>query len=116
MNFELTKRAFACKRWRWMAGMLVNSAGSIYRIPDEKYAEDSMGATEWWLEWVSPVFYDHATLGCLLALVREAWGDQRIHILPTTDGGWAVADGDDDWICTGTTEAEALVAALEAAP
>jgi hypothetical protein len=63
-----------------------------------------------------PDLDDPATLGCLLALVRRAWNDQRINTLPTTDGGWAVADGDDDWICTGTTEAEALVGALEAAP
>jgi hypothetical protein len=117
---ELAKRAIACKHWKWMAGMrqLVSANLAPYRVvsldwspPEgdtlmETYANVSM----------LPDLTDPATLGCLLALVREAWSDQRINTLPTTDGGWAVADGDDDWICTGTTESAALVAALEAAP
>jgi hypothetical protein len=66
-----------------------------------------------------PDLNDPATLGCLLALVREAQGDCTI---------WTMVDVDCDesaWICTGLevgeigsgySEAHALVAALEAAP
>jgi hypothetical protein len=76
-------------------------------------------------DWGPPVWSDPATLGCLLGLVREAWGDP---------GACTFRDhgpGDDDtwvWVCHtwgdglglfahhGPTEAEALLAALEAAP
>ena len=64
-------------------------------------------------------FADPATIGCLLALVREAWGP-TFHLIP--QGGWLVQgarlpDGGtiNLGICA-TSEAEALVAALEAAP
>jgi len=65
-----------------------------------------------------PDLTDPATLGCLLALVREAWG-QGVYLLP--DGGWYVKGArlqDGSTIGLGicaTSEAEALVAALEAA-
>jgi hypothetical protein len=66
-----------------------------------------------------PDLTDPATLGCLLALVREAWGD-GVYLLP--DGGWYVkgarlknGSSINLGICA-STEAEALVAALKAAP
>ena len=60
-----------------------------------------------------------ATLGCLLALVREAWGDPAITVVPRGATVWAVVYA--GWlhkkaIACGATEAEALVAALESAP
>ena len=87
-------------------------------------------------EWL-PDLSDPATLGCLLALVREAWGRPNIYVVPWAKtheeaGGavWRVSDlvylgpfdihglgltnGTDHF--DGPTEAEALVAALEAAP
>ncbi|MBV5336333.1 hypothetical protein JZU48_04995, partial [bacterium] len=70
-----------------------------------------------------PDLPDAATLGCLLALVREAWDDEGAYAMQRSvceGGGWAL------WACppgdvniprgTGATEAEALVAALEGAP
>jgi hypothetical protein len=65
-----------------------------------------------------PDLTDPATLGCLLALVRQAWGDSSLSPNPFT-AGWEYA-----WAGHGTsgpcgywpTEAEALVAALESAP
>ena len=77
--------------------------------------------TEHMREWL-PDLTDPATLGCLLALVREAWGNpdfgtQRVGVL---------ADGSPEWVVRdylgaaaqvyGAGEAGALVAALEAAP
>jgi hypothetical protein len=119
MNLELAKRAVACKHWKWMPGMLTTDDFRITAInpdglPHGEYSQ--VGPLLWKINAEHmPDLDDPATLGCLLALVRWAWNDQRINTLPTTDVGWAVADGDDDWICTGTTEAEALVGALEAA-
>jgi hypothetical protein len=59
-----------------------------------------------------PDLTDLATLGCLLALVRVAWGDPSLHI-SRGRSGWHPN-------CAGlgryATEAEALVAALESAP
>jgi hypothetical protein len=66
-----------------------------------------------------PDLTDPATFGCLLALVREAWG-AGVHLVP--DGGWYVKGAR---LKNGATvnlgivaknEAEALVAALEVAP
>ena len=61
-------------------------------------------------------------LGVLLALVRKAWGHQGIYARESSSGGWGVyvrrfAGGPDlTGVFRRATEAEALVAALEAAP
>ena len=68
-----------------------------------------------------PDFNDPATLGCLLHLVREAWGDPTVGVQAVMlDGGvtWRVFR---QWpqhihMLVAGTEADALVAALEAAP
>ena len=73
----------------------------------------------------APDLSDPATLGCLLALVREAWGRRMLvaYYAPLTTGqGWYVGDrfcGGRDYPIVeapSATEAAALVAALEAAP
>jgi hypothetical protein len=65
-----------------------------------------------------PDLTDPATLGCLLALVREAWSQPSATTL-AHHGRWYVVHADVDassWLAVCPTEAEALIAALEAAP
>jgi hypothetical protein len=117
---ELGHRAVACKGWRWMSGM-------AWVIPSE--------ARGTWPEHLHhgryptpeglvplPDLRDPATLGCLLALVREAWGKPLLYVEPEEDEidglAWYVWDaGEAQSYSRGLhrTEAAALVAALEAA-
>lgn len=115
---DLGRRFAACKGFRPMRGMLDNHGRTW--TPDLLW--------RWTPKVDIPDLRDPATLGCLLALVREAWRAPRalvrlsangksFHVFDvdrvTTGGNWAA------WLCGDRilqTEAEALVAALEAAP
>jgi hypothetical protein len=142
----LAERAVACKRWRWMPGMRVQyvwggPARDRFLCVDKEHAhlvvEDSAvdggGPLTWLRKRLAsfdrdcrPDLDDPATLGCLLALVREAWGDP---LLCTSEGHdilskhwWAVSStmrrNSDLRPCglSQVSEAEALIAALESAP
>ena len=70
-----------------------------------------------------PDLDDPATLGCLLALVREDWNDPHIYVRKSVTRNQWVAwrkrlrdDDDEVKVSEGRTEDESLVAALEAAP
>lgn len=116
-TYALARRALACKGWRWMPGMLavewavpgmVLTDGRPVRV-DDRWHEVGV-----WL----PDLSDPATLGCVLALVREAWGDPTAHVEPSYEGKWRAWAGRysaDNPPISRSTEAEALVAALEAA-
>ena len=146
---EPGKRAAACKHWRWMPGMLASDAGgnqhrviehdegreyvtTMLRDYNDAHCESSARALD-----LTPDLDDPATLGCLLALVREAWPDEwHEFMVPIFDGfsHWRVGclqlerlPGAPRVIVPvnqetmkplvwAYTEAEALVAALEAAP
>jgi len=58
-----------------------------------------------------PDLTDPATVGCLLALVREVVSDKRLHCRPSLDY-WCLYTGERSLGCA-NTEAELLVALLE---
>ena len=116
MMTELAKRAVACKGWRWMPGMLwllINEDGVCYNC--DRVTQANLVSSD-----ALPDLTDPATLGCLLALVREAWDDPHVYAmrLNVRRQIWVVHVPSDRHSIhgEGETEAEALVAALEAAP
>ena len=125
----LAKRAVACKGFRWMPGMLTTDDERMsgegwpdYEVMD--FGASSVVETVEWRDRAKrtslPDLQDPATLGCLLALVRQAWerpsGTVRCWSM---DRWYWDADYEDGHVSAKRfywTEAEALVAALEAAP
>jgi len=109
-QIALARRAVACKGWRWMRGMS-NDRGQtidcVDLIPGKAYCGEldaDMTAL--------PDLTDPATLGCLLALVREAFNSTKVFVLWSADREtWIVKHG--RALMEAQTEAEALVAALE---
>jgi hypothetical protein len=107
----LARRAVACKGWRWMPGMLTTEGMRVVVrcFGDDNEPDDAI-----------PDLTDPATLGCLLALVREAWGRHSGTARRWSVDGWYWhADYNEQTACGHRlyrTEAEALVAALEDAP
>jgi hypothetical protein len=129
---DLARRAVACKGFRWKPGMRTTDGMRVIHEP-RLWPDRPCAIREG--TWVDtavprplgdhlPDFTDAATLGCLLALVREAWGAPYAQVSPIigNDGGggcagWVFYVNDvDDRKFGGRTEAEALIAALEAAP
>jgi hypothetical protein len=114
---DLGRRARACDGWRPLPGILYVSPAGPVRASDAgpRDPEDI------------PDFTDPATLGCLLALVRDAWRDPNVFVEriwdtgpdPKSSGWLARGSGPPTRrSITGTwpTEAACLVEALEAAP
>jgi hypothetical protein len=115
---ELARRAVACKGWRWIPGMRWWTEDDRGRLDD--FQPEYMGRPHDAL----PDLTDPATLGCLLHLVREAWGDPTIVTAATLELGGVRGWVAECWapqsplhtLTPRPTEAAALVAALEAAP
>ncbi len=107
---ELARRAVACKGWRWMPGMLHGAVfggelTSCYRVGDLTLHIDADRL---------PDLTDPATLGCLLALVREVHGRDTLSPVKRGARSWCLADYGTTAL-EGETEIELLVFALEAA-
>ena len=139
-QIALARRAVACQGWRWMAGMAIGEMGlgstsglficengrvldvrdddGMQMVSASEYPYDDDGIPEYrWADATHvPDLTDPATLGCLLALVREALHSPRAHVLYVAGlHRWECADNR-VVLGVGASEAEALVAALEDAP
>jgi hypothetical protein len=150
---DLARRAIACPRWRWLPGMLgwrtghygepvrvrfVESVESqelldprIYERNPSKISCMPLGhaVVDGWMEvsTILPDLADPATLGGLLALVREAWYGLHMsldcRLVACDKWEWTITGFVDPKIIPfyafrgrGPSQAEALVSALEAAP
>jgi len=107
-------------RAEWMPGMLDQAGYTFLNSADGSLWDEPRWDYGWGWAWLPvegrlPNWSDPATLGALLGQVRARWKDPATHAVP--DGDWHVR-GDLPWAQygTGDTEAEALLAALEAAP
>jgi hypothetical protein len=132
----LACRAVACRGWRWMPGMLYQyrEESDKVTVPTKHYWSDPTRVRDHDPDvpacfggFSAPDLTDPATLGCLLALVREAWKNPKVWAEYVTDSAmWSEGDWQLGWACPNgepippdiacDTEAEILVAALEAAP
>ena len=136
-KIELAERLVSSSRWQWMPGMrTINGRRLAVVFGKSRTAavlcdlrDDANSDTEE-VQGELPDLTDPATLGCLLALVREAYRDPSklwngyVEVQRDHQSLFFVvqfkhnADGflHKDYQGPGRTEAEALVAALEGAP
>lgn len=127
---ELGRRAVACKHWRWMPGMVTTDGKRVLAAYKDSLVvasqrNDTSLLMVFRLDAITyspfPDLSDPATLGCLLALVREVW-DKFVWVgyswrIDGTEGHQCHTIGHGSIVGTfSATEAETLVAALEAAP
>lgn len=136
-DIALLKKLVRCKHWSWQFGMLTHethppsplrlSEGYCHDFRDSvserrfgPFNEYGRDTYEDALLRPLPDLTDPGTRGCVLELVRQAWGDpgmsvtceegRRWHVRRTTRSGFC------ETVATGTTEGKALAAALLAAP
>ena len=132
-NEELARRAVACRHWQWAPGVLTleeimppaitlgwDAARVLHADEGEAVRVCTvLGKIRDIHATALPDLSDPCTLGALLALVREAWGDPHLHV-GRRIAGWGVWTSQStplpECVGKGDTEPEALVAALEAAP
>lgn len=139
----LAERAVACKKWRWMAGMVVHipACGSSPERKGTLVEERGFPGHSCYVGGVGlcsvppkslPDLSGPATLGCLRELVREVWGDPHIYTVQGAERRWYICRLGEDFELTlrksgyfassmeeelsFSTEVEALVGALEVAP
>jgi hypothetical protein len=105
------RNAVACKAWRWMPGMRFQVGSIVARLTDNQCKGKLPLVAD-----ALPDLADPATLGCLLAIVRDAHGDATIfaECHPVGDR-WQCHSADGGIFGSADTEAAALVAALQAA-
>lgn len=106
---NLAQRAVRAPAWRWVSGMLVHEPdGRTYRYSHVGEVPS--------LEAL-PILSDPATMGGLIAQVRNARREPLGYLAPVPEVGWCWLSGPYDAVrFVGPGRDEALVAALEAVP
>ena len=124
-QIALARRAVACRGWKWMPGVLTDRGDRVVTVSRDNYTRmydpNRFYTSATYNMTVLPDLTDPATLGCLLAMVREAWSMPMGITLSYSFGEslWNVVWEDSKhggWCGRGKTEAEALVDALGSAP
>ena len=116
---DFARRALKCKHWTTHPPKASRRIQSFSHYP--KRNQSGMlwvRESEPWSDWL-PDFGDDSTLGCLLALVRKAWGCAHLSVVGDINGEWRIdAEGIQGVrdLHSFRFESEALVCALEAAP
>jgi len=124
-KIELAERLMSSGRWQWMPGMrTINGRRLAVVFGASRTAavlcdlrDDANSDTEE-LQGELPDLNDPATVGCLLALVREAHGQDDMGASRYRER-WCIECTPQEgqhYAFYGATEAEALVYALESAP
>lgn len=129
---NIEERFMRCAAWRWMPGMrvkfLMNDGGVVAdRVLGSSAADDLNDGENplypWRYEKHVPVVTDPATIGCIMALIRDAWSDplvRRAATGPEWDAfciasmvSWAWMRYHDDVLAEAT---RVMLYALEAVP
>jgi hypothetical protein len=123
----LGRRAASSKHWHWIPGMLSTAGDRVLCVIDGELVIDNIDLTDFErvpcslarINW-APDLTDAATRGCIVHLLQEANGPTVF--LAMMENRWYVGEycqinmADRAITQLFATEAEALVAALEAAP
>lgn len=125
-DLDLARRFTQAPRWRWRPGTrrLRWAPGFRDHLKPQGRVPDGRDDWDYDADTVVPDLYDPATYGCIVALVRDAWGGfVWVRAQLTRDGFRFYVAGlhvSDEQRVNGTsghpTEAAAWLAALEAAP
>lgn len=123
---DLARRAIAAPGWRLMPGMLIADYGAGVRLCwiGEDHLHGVAADGDAWMRLRRdrerlPDLSDPATLGCLLALVREAWSSPDLRVRRVGQRilweveRWDSAQVRYAHVADGPSEVAALVAALE---
>jgi hypothetical protein len=129
---EQWARLLAAGKVRWMPGMACvwpasTKAGGAGIYPTFARIAETDGDHEQAIRCpgsvpinASPVWTDPATLGCLLAMAREATGFASLYCRESRRGGWVACGreqaGGSAMTWRGPTEVAAILAAIEVAP